>query len=107
MAKLTPQDQQVLAHLRTGKHITPLEALGVFGVFRLGARIWGIKNYLAEIDSGESISVTRASGSQGKHYARYKLVKVENRDDAPIETADFQAEPLRSGTVAGRIACAA
>lgn len=37
------QTQQILNHLRSGKHITPLEALNRFGCFRLGARIHELK----------------------------------------------------------------
>ncbi|WP_420013315.1 helix-turn-helix domain-containing protein [Tateyamaria sp.] len=34
---------KVLAHVQLGKSITPLEALDEFGCFRLGARIYGLK----------------------------------------------------------------
>lgn len=75
--KLTPQEESILAHLRRGQHITPLEALGVYGVFRLGARIFNIKAYLEQQGTGETIATTRARDGKGKHYARYSLVKAE------------------------------
>lgn len=87
--KLTPQEESILAHLRSGKHITPLEALGVYGVFRLGARIFNIKAYLAEQGNGEAIATTRVVDSRKKQYARYRLVK---------------AEPRITGTITGRAA---
>ena len=34
---------KVLSHLKSGKSITPLEALSEYGCFRLGARIWDLK----------------------------------------------------------------
>lgn len=35
--------EQVLAYLKTGRDITPLEALANFGCLRLGARIFDLK----------------------------------------------------------------
>ena len=34
---------KVLSHLKSGKSITPLEALSEYGCFRLGARIYDLK----------------------------------------------------------------
>lgn len=33
------QADRILAHLKTGKKLTPLQALHKFGTFRLGARV--------------------------------------------------------------------
>ncbi len=38
------QNQMVLNYLKTGKILTPLEALEQFGCFRLSARIYELKN---------------------------------------------------------------
>lgn len=73
--KLTPQDEQVLAHLESGKHLTPLEALGIYNIFRLAARIYSIKAYLAGQHDSRRIVMTRANDAMGKPYARYTLVK--------------------------------
>jgi hypothetical protein len=99
--KLTPQEEDILAHMRSGKHITPLEALGVYGVFRLGARIFNIKAYLEANKIGETIVTTRVRDSQGKQYARYAIAKVEPRygvspveeENRSIETSEREAEP--------------
>jgi len=40
---LTPQAKTVLRHLEKGKTLTPLEALGVYGIYRLAARIMEIR----------------------------------------------------------------
>lgn len=37
------QEKAILAHLRKGKTLTPLEALNKFSCFRLGARIFELK----------------------------------------------------------------
>ena len=37
------QNQMILSHLRTGKCITPLEALKLYGCFRLSGRIYDLK----------------------------------------------------------------
>jgi len=37
------QTRQVFEHLKQHKSITPLEALSLYGCFRLGARIWELR----------------------------------------------------------------
>jgi hypothetical protein len=37
------QSKMILAHLKKGQAITPIEALQLYGCFRLGARIWDLK----------------------------------------------------------------
>lgn len=37
------QREQILSHLMACKSITPIEALDLYGCFRLGARIWELK----------------------------------------------------------------
>ena len=37
------QTKQILAHLESGQSITPIDALNLFGVFRLSARIFDIR----------------------------------------------------------------
>ena len=64
------QTSQILAYLKTGASLTPLEALERFGCFRLGARIWELR------DEKYDIRMELVGGK--KHYARYTLVtKVE------------------------------
>lgn len=61
------QCAQILAHLRQGRALTPLEALNKFGCFRLGARIWDLKR------EGHAIVTERVELENGKHVARYSL----------------------------------
>lgn len=60
------QREQILGHLQGGKSITPMEALNLYGCFRLGARIADLR------DEGYKIKTTIVTGG-GKHYASYKL----------------------------------
>lgn len=45
------QDDMVLAHLKRGRTLTPLEALDRFNCFRLGARIHTLKGLGHDINS--------------------------------------------------------
>ena len=38
------QCNQILRYLQSGKSITPLQALKKFGCFRLGARVWDLRD---------------------------------------------------------------
>ena len=57
------QNEMIKRHLLTGRTITPLEALRLYGCFRLGARIFDLNN------QGMKIVNLRKSGQ----YAVYKL----------------------------------
>ena len=61
------QNQKILNHLKTGAHITPLEAMGLFGVFRLAARIFELRN------QGYNIETDVQSDGTGRTYSRYRL----------------------------------
>ena len=60
------QVRQIRAHLLSGMHITPMEALGLFGCFRLSARIYDLK------ETGMEIEKTMIR-SKGKYFAQYRL----------------------------------
>lgn len=63
------QNEEILAHLKTGKSISPMEALGRFGCFRLGGRIYELKH------QGYNI-VTDMVTKNGKRYAEYRLAAL-------------------------------
>jgi len=72
MSCLTPHTTQsaaILAHLRDIGPLTPLDALRLYGCFRLGGRIYDLKR------AGHTI-VTEMVEDNGKHYARYRLVEA-------------------------------
>ena len=63
------QKDRILDYLMEGHSLTPLEALNLFGTFRLGARIADIKaeGYLIRTDRVKDPRT-------GKYYASYSLV---------------------------------
>tara|TARA_B100000530_G_scaffold251873_1_gene165998 strand:+ start:27 stop:368 length:342 start_codon:yes stop_codon:yes gene_type:complete len=63
----TSQNDRILKHLKLGKTISPLEAMGVFGVYRLAARIFELRQ------DGHEIVKTIKDDGQGRTYAEYSL----------------------------------
>ena len=63
----TSQNARILKHLKLGKTISPLEAMGVFGVYRLAARIFELRQ------DGHEIVKTIKDDGQGRTYAEYSL----------------------------------
>ena len=61
------QSKMILAHLKKGHAITPIEALNLYGCFRLSARIKDLR------DDGVPITMERVSRN-GKSFASYKIV---------------------------------
>lgn len=68
MKQTEAQRKLILEHLQSGKGITPLEAYQQYNCLRLGARIYDLR---AE---GHNIH-TETVLDDGKHYARYWLIK--------------------------------
>lgn len=60
------QSDMILRHLARGKALTPLQALTRFGCFRLGARVWELK------ERGFKI-VKKMVKVGGKRVAKYSL----------------------------------
>lgn len=61
------QCANILQHLQSGKSINPLQALNQYGCFRLGARIYDLKQ------GGYSIDSRIVRTENGKKYAEYSL----------------------------------
>lgn len=66
------QCEQILAHLQSGKSITPLEALAQYNCFRLGARIHHLRTKGYKIKTDE---VKKGD----KRFASYRLVLEEGK----------------------------
>lgn len=67
------QNRAILKHLKKHRTITPMQALRLYGVFRLGARIYDLK------DSGHKIitEIIEVTSSRGKkRVAEYRLLKL-------------------------------
>ena len=63
------QTELVLQHLKKRKSITPLEALNLYGIFRLSARIYDLKC------AGLNIVTTLVKTGRRKRVGRYSLVR--------------------------------
>lgn len=61
------QSEMILEALQRGEAVTPLFALQRFGCFRLGARIWDLKQ------AGHEIDMQLIDVGNGKHVASYSL----------------------------------
>ena len=59
------QKQSILDHLRSGKTITPLDALNLYGSFRLSSIIHDLRQ--------EGFNIKTELNKEGKHYAIYSL----------------------------------
>lgn len=67
------QAAAILDYLRSGRELTPLEALDKFACFRLAARIEGLRA------AGHAID-TRIETRNGKRYAAYRLAQPVQLD---------------------------
>lgn len=61
------QNENILNHLKKGNKITPLEALNLFGCFRLSARIHDLR------DLGNDIKAMRITKGN-KNFCQYSLI---------------------------------
>lgn len=66
---------QVLSHLKAGNTITPIEALQMFGCFRLAARVCDLR------EKGHAIH-TDIIKQNGKEFARYRLDQAQEKRNA-------------------------
>lgn len=63
------QTDLILDHLQAGKPITPLQALRLWGCFRLAARIADLR------ERGYEIASERVETQHGKRVAMYRLMR--------------------------------
>lgn len=68
------QERKILAWLKLGKPINPLQALSRFKCFRLAARIAELRN------RGHNIKTTMIEAG-GKRFARYDYVEINSRSN--------------------------
>ena len=62
------QNKEIRKHLENGNTLTPLDALSMFGCFRLGARIHDLKNKFGLNIKTEIIEISN------KRFAKYSLI---------------------------------
>lgn len=70
MERIESQRKNIKNWLLSGKSITPIEALQMFGAFRLSAIIFVLKN-----EHDMNIRTDMVYEPNGRRYARYTLVK--------------------------------
>jgi Helix-turn-helix domain len=80
---MNSQTQRILAYLKKGRAITPLQALAKFQCFRLGARIWDIRQMKECYGPPDvprcpefRIEKTMVKVTSGKYLASYRLTKL-------------------------------
>lgn len=87
---MASQKTQVLQYLQEGHELTPLEALRLFGCFRLGARIHDLK---AE---GYDIEMKLVKGVNNR-YASYRLRSAPRQMDFIDDHRELRPLPLCDG----------
>ena len=73
------QADMILAALRAGRALTPMDALDEFGCMRLGARIYDLRQ------AGHDITERMVETPSGKHVAEYRLTRP--KATVPLTTA--------------------
>lgn len=72
MTKTPTKISRIIDHLRSGLTITQLEAIGLYGAYRLAARIKELRQ------KGWVITTTNKRDHNGDTYAEYKMVSEPN-----------------------------
>lgn len=72
------QSEKILKALKSGRQITPLDALNEFGCFRLAAVIFKLKK------EGYNIKTEIINSPNGKHYARYSIEVVYDKSNQAV-----------------------
>jgi hypothetical protein len=67
---LKPQAKTILRHLRKHGHISPMQAIVVYGIARLAPCIFDIRNV------GYQVDTQIKHDAQGHKYAKYTMAKV-------------------------------
>lgn len=69
--KRPSQAQQILDYMQSGESISPIQALDMFGCFRLASRILELRNM------GHKIKSDLYTNQFGKTFAKYTLILGE------------------------------
>ena len=88
------QKAYIIAYLKQGYGITPLEALRIFQCNRLAARIYGLRR------DGWDIKTDIVTTPSGKRVARYTLTDPAQAEPTGIPQARRKAKPDTSQAIA-------
>jgi hypothetical protein len=83
--KLSKKDK-VLEHLKLFGEITPLEAWQLYGCYRLGARIWDLRQ------QGEPIAPAEIEERNGSKVAVYKYIHCDSNGQTSLALAGGAAK---------------
>jgi len=64
---MTPQEKTILNHLKD-RTITAMESVQMYGIYRLSARIYNLRQL------GYNIVSHRMRTAEGKNFAKYQLI---------------------------------
>lgn len=81
---MTPQAKTVLKHLQSNDHLTALQAIGVYGIYRLAARILEIRAHIDATGAHLTVHTENVADAKGKRYARYSLRPLAAPLDIPV-----------------------
>lgn len=73
------QKDMVYQHLNSGSHLTPLEAIGVYGIYRLAARVHEVRRQLRAEGDKRRVFTEVTHDGRGRPYARYTFVTRRQR----------------------------
>lgn len=74
------QSERIFVYLKAGNKLTPIDALRLFGCFRLGARIWEL------IEAGHDIK-SELIEVNGKRVAQYWIERKDVQLNVPTTEA--------------------
>jgi len=94
MKQPIPQKAYLIAYLKQGYGITPIEALHIFQCNRLAARIRDLRRV------GWKITTTMITTLSGKRLARYTLTDPAQTTPTGIPQAGRQAKPITNAGIA-------
>lgn len=75
------QTERVIKHLKEYGSITPLEAIKEYGITRLGARIWDLRDLEYDIETQTETSKNRFGDNTS--YAKYVLKEDVKNESLP------------------------
>lgn len=85
------QAEKILNYLQSGGALTSMDALRIFGTFRLGARIYELRQQGYKIDE-------KTIKQNNKHFAMYYISDAEKREEAIRH--GYEGEELRMAKLA-------
>lgn len=78
--KTQTQNKEILAYLKEGNSLTPIEALNKFSTLRLGARIFELKK------DGHNIKTEMIKLANNKRVAKYSYITAESSKEIGLLT---------------------